>query len=280
VLVPSLFWYQTWFGIVLGDEAIIERLEAVRTAGSSDADAAKYRQAMHALEQVSKRIEDWRQSELLAGKRQEPPPPRPATLGPIYDAVLALVVHPQPVLRKSAAWLMGEDIREPRFREALLRLIDDAAPLVRRQAALSLSKFDEPQARRVLREMLESYEVRAPFAGQVVALLGAGRSVPEGGELVRLRREDGSVETIRAPLAGRVEGVATGVDRPVEAGHKLLALGPNALDVYEALRALLLVGRAEDLNLIDAWTRPGAAYGERVATQAAITAKRIRERSK
>ena len=50
-------------------------------------------------------------------------------------------------LRQTAAWLMGQDRNYAPFHEALLRLVHDPEPMVRRNAALGLAAFGDPAAR-------------------------------------------------------------------------------------------------------------------------------------
>src|SRR5689334_6310834 len=113
VLFPFLFWYSTWFGRRLTDEEIDRYF----------ADTSKPRHAQHALVQVGER---------LAGHRDA---------SRWYPEVVRLAGSPNLELRQTAAWIMGQDRSYAPFHEALLRLIRDPQPMVRRNAALGLAAF-------------------------------------------------------------------------------------------------------------------------------------------
>ena len=57
---------------------------------------------------------------------------------------------------------MGQDRNYAPFHEALLKLIHDPQPMVRRNAALSLAVFGDPAARPELVAMLRPFTVNAP----------------------------------------------------------------------------------------------------------------------
>ena len=113
ILVPFLFWQQTWFGTALSDEEILKNLDP----------SAKPRKIQHALVQLSQRLTD-------SG---------PAAVAGWYPDVGKLAGHPTPEVRMTVAWLMGQDPTAAEFRDRLTRLLQDADPLVRRNAALSLA---------------------------------------------------------------------------------------------------------------------------------------------
>ena len=139
ILVPFLFWQQTWFGTALCDQEIGENLDP----------AAKPRKIQHALVQLSERLAD-------SGA---------AAASAWYPDVRKLVEHPTAEVRMTAAWLMGQDPTAAEFRDCLTRLLQDANPLVRRNAALSLVAFGEVSGREEVRGMLASRRIAAPAAG-------------------------------------------------------------------------------------------------------------------
>ncbi len=71
-------------------------------------------------------------------------------------------------------------------------------------------------------------------------------------------------------------------DRPegaaVRAGDPLVELAPDRNHVWEALRALVLVGEPADLAAVVRYTRPVPGMPEILARQAAETAAAIRTR--
>src|SRR5215470_299332 len=137
VLLPFLFWYSTWFGRALSDSDL----------DAYFADRAKPRHAQHALVQVGERLS------------------RGQNVARWYPEVLAQAESSGVEIRQTAAWIMGQDRSYQPFHEALLRLIHDPEPMVRRNAALSLAAFNDPAARTELAAMLRPYSIAAPVAG-------------------------------------------------------------------------------------------------------------------
>ena len=246
VLFPFLFWYGTWFGRRLTDAQIDEYLR----------DAAKPRHAQHALVQI--------------GERMARGDSRAARW---YPQVVALSHSKLVEVRQTSAWIMGQDHRYTPFHDALLKLISDPEPLVRRNAALALSNFQDPAALPVLREMLRPYRLPAPAAGTVHYRLKLGEYVNPG----TLVGHIDAVE-VRSPLPGEVRAL----DRPdgsrVQAGDTLVALAPDEKHVWEALRALVRIGEPEDLELIKRYARGVPGMPSRIQQQAAETAQAIENR--
>jgi pyruvate/2-oxoglutarate dehydrogenase complex dihydrolipoamide acyltransferase (E2) component len=65
----------------------------------------------------------------------------------------------------------------------------------------------------------------------------------------------------------------------VTQGQPILTLAPSESMVWEALRALYLVGRAEDLPDVDRFVRGTEGFSPQVAQQAQATSRAIRSRS-
>jgi len=128
VLLPFLFWYQTWFGRRLSDDKTERYLS----------DSAQPRHAQHALVQIGER--------LARGD---------GAVGRWYPKIIQLRSSPSAELRQTTAWIMGQDTRYPPFHEALLGMLHDPLPLVRYNAALSLAAFRDPAGRGDLRAMLQ-----------------------------------------------------------------------------------------------------------------------------
>src|ERR1043166_9677989 len=116
IIVPFLTWYGTWFGRNLSDEDIASYL----------ADEKNPRHIQHALTQVETRIEKG-----------------DATAKKFYPQVVSLTVSPYAEIRKTAAWVMGQDNTSDEFHRALLKLLIDSEPLVRRNGALQLVRFGD-----------------------------------------------------------------------------------------------------------------------------------------
>ena len=250
IIVPFLAWYFTWFG-----------------RGLSDADIAAYlaeeknpRHIQHALLQVEQKIERHD-----AGAKQ------------FYPQIVALTKSPTPEVRKTVAWVMGQDNTSEDFHRALLELLKDSEPLVRRNAALQLVRFGDASGRPEFRAMLQSFEVKVPFAGKIESLLPQGSTVRSGALLARIRDISGNVQEFRSPLDGRVSAPALVKEGDqVAANQTLVVLTPDQATVLDALRALAYVGTKEDLSLIESVAQNGASV--ETANHAAMTAKAIQSR--
>ena len=96
----------------------------------------------------------------------------------------------------------------------------------------------------------------------------------------RLESEGQTVE-VRSPISGRLRqlSVQTGQDAlPLET--KSRALDPGTDQVWEALRALYLIGQPEDIPAIRPYERELPEIPDHVRQQAVATEQAIRERAK
>jgi biotin carboxyl carrier protein len=168
---------------------------------------------------------------------------------------------------------MGQDHRYAPFRDALVKLVQDSQPMVRRNAALALSNFHDPAAIPVLHEMLRAYSLPAPLAGTLRYRLKVGEYVNPGTMVGRI----GDAE-VRSPLPGEVREL----DRPdgsaVKAGDPLVDLSPDEKHVWEALRALYEVGGPADLEDVKRFARGVPGMPARIRQQAMLTAQAIENR--
>jgi hypothetical protein len=247
VLFPFLFWYGTWFGRKLTDGEISEYLDNA---------ASKPRKAQHALVQIGER--------LAHGD---------ARVRQWYPKIAELAPNPSLELRQTTAWIMGQDHSYDPFHAALLRLLTDTAPMVRRNAALSLTNFGDAAGRSELVAMLHPYVVMAPAAGQVRYRLKAGEYVNPGTLVGRV----GATE-IRSPLPGEVLALRLRDGATVAQGDTVAELSPDKEHAWEALRALLRVGQKQDLDDVQRYARGVAGMPDRVRQQAALTLKEIQSR--
>lgn len=245
VLVPFLSWYLTWFGRPLTNDQIAEYL------GDS-----KARKVQHALQKISERIQN-----------NDP------AVQQWYPRVCLLAASPVPEIRINVAWVLGQDNQAGDFHQALLTMIADGDPLVRRNAALSLVRFRDASGKPELLEMLRPYTVRAPRDGSVTFRLKVQDSVGRGTLLARVG--DGE---IRSPLPGRFDNMLVKEGSRVAAGDRLLELGPAADQVWESLRSLYLIGSAEDLPDVERFVRGSPEMPARIQQQAELTAQAIRRR--
>jgi len=253
VLVPFLFWRGTWFGRPLTE----------KETGQYLTDAARPRRTQHALVQIGERI--------VRGD---------ASVKRWYPQVAALVGHESPEIRATAAWVMGQDNQAAEFHAALLRLLEDPDPLVRRNAALALVRFADASGRREIRAMLHSFGVAAPQAGELAIRLKEGDTVNPGTLLARLRAGEEEPFEVRAPLPGTIQQWLVADGARVQGGDLVALLSPAEEQVWEALRALYLIGTAEDLTDVELYASGAEEMSDRVRQQAALTAEAIRRRAK
>jgi len=246
VLFPLLFWYFTWFGRKLPDTQITEYL----------GDHAKPRHAQHALVQVGERM-----------ARRDP------TVARWYPQVVQLAASPLIELRQTSAWIMGQDHTYAPFHEALLKLIADPQPMVRRNSALALSNFGDPAARPELVAMLRPYTIVSPTAGVVQYRLKLGEYVNPGTLVAHV----GGAE-VRSPLPGEVRDLSRREGNPVGTGDPLIEISADKEHAWEALRALWTVGTREDLEDIQRYVRGARGMPEKVQGQALLTVQAIQRR--
>ena len=250
VVGAFLTWYFTWFGRNLSDADISQYL----------VDEKHPRRVQHALLQIQHRIENG-----------------DASAKQWYPQIINLSSHPETEFRLTVAWLMGFDNKSEEFHQALLKLLKDPQPIVRRNAALALVRFNDPAGRQELLAVLQPFEIKSPATGTLESILPAGSDATRGTLVGRINTGSAIVE-VRSPLPGRIEGVATVVGSHVNPETTLLTLVSDEDSVWEVLRGLALVGRPEDLQLIERYAHAGAEPG-RIRQQAAATADAIKRRS-
>lgn len=246
VLLPFLFWYQTWFGRNLSDAEITAYF----------ADKSKPRHAQHALVQVGERLENHRD------------------VSRWYPDVLRQADSPNPELRQTAAWIMGQDPKYPPFHDALLRLVNDGQPLVRRNAALALAAFGDPAGRPELVAMLRPFTITAQASGPIKYRLKAGQYVNPGTLVARIGDSE-----VRAPVPGEVRELDQSDGAKVRAGDPVVDLSAAPDHVWEALRALYLVGQPADLEYVQQYAHPLPGMPQVAAQQASHTIQAIEARN-
>ncbi len=250
VLLPFLFWHSTWFGRQLTDGELDRFIH----------DQQKPRHIQHALVQLGERI----QRHDASAQRWYP------------DAV-HLASSPVEEIRNTDAWIMGQDNSRPEFHQALLPMLNDSSPMVRYNAALSLVRFGDASGHSQLVEMLKPVKVTAPEAGRITDLAKVGEAIRQGGTMAKID-VNGKTSEVRSPIAGRVRSFAVSRGAEVQSGTELATMDPAPEQVWEALRALYLVGQKEDLSAITPFEKSQANMPDRVREQAVQTEKAIRER--
>jgi HEAT repeats len=251
VAATFLAWYFSWFGREI-----------------SDADIAKYlvdeknpRHVQHALLQIQQRLD-----------RGDP------SAKSWYPQLISLSNHPETEFRLTVAWVMGFDNQSPEFHQTLLKLVSDPQPIVRRNAALALVRFNDSTGRQELLSVLMPYPVRAPDYGKVASTLQADSQVARGALLARLEQVDRNVIEVRSPLPGRINSVSKPNGSEVKAGDEILSLNSDEDSVWEALRGLALIGEASDIQPIQTYSAR-SNVADRIKEQASHTVKSIQSRT-
>jgi multidrug resistance efflux pump len=122
--------------------------------------------------------------------------------------------------------------------------------------------------------MLKPYTVIAPAAGKLKYRLKLGDYVNPGTMVGHI----GDAE-VRSAVPGEVRALDRADGDAVNPGDPLVDLGADPNHVWEALRALVLVGQAPDLEAVQRYTRPAPGMPEKVVRQAEETAKAIAARA-
>ncbi len=250
VAATFLAWYFSWFGRGLSDADISKYL----------ADEKNPRHVQHALLQVQQRME-----------RGDP------SARNWYPQIVTLSGNPETEFRLTAAWLMGFDNKAQGFHDALLKLLKDPEPIVRRNAALALVRFEDSTGREELVSVLRPYVLKAPADGVVTSSMREGSTVARRTLLARIEEPDGKIVEVRSPLPGRIEKIAKPNGSQVKRDEDLLTINSDEQSVWEALRGLALVGTAEDLPLVQSYASSNEV-SKRVKEQASLTAQAISHR--
>ncbi len=252
VLMPFLFWWSTWFGRHLSDTQITEYLN----------DDKHPRHIQHALVQLGERM-----------ARQDAGATR------WYPQLLRLASHQVEEVRNTDAWVMGQDTSAPAFHETLLKMLKDSSPMVSGNAALSLVRFGDAAGRPHIIALLQPASIVAPVGGRVVDVDKAGTSVRQGGLIAKVQNGERTTE-IRAPISGRIRALSVTTGATVAVGAQVASVDPGSEQVWEALRALYLVGQPDDLPAIRIYERNAPEIPDRLREQALLTEKAIRERAR
>jgi hypothetical protein len=251
VLMPFLFWWSTWFGRALTTKQMSEYLN----------DNAHPRHIQHAIVQLGQRM-----------SRHDPSAAR------WYPDLVRLASHPREEVRSTDAWVMGQDPGGAGFHEALLKMLEDSSLMVRGNAALSLVRFGDSSGRPQIVSLLQPVTITAPAAGRIMDTAGVGTAIHQGGLIAKL--QDGhETRELRSPITGRVRTLLAATGASVVAGAEIATVEPGEEQVWEALRALYLIGQLEDLPAIRPYQRELPDVSDRVRQQAIETERAIRERA-
>lgn len=250
VLMPFFFWWNTWFGRQLSDKQVDAYLN----------DEKHPRHIQHALVQLGGRMG------------------HDASVRRWYPEMVRLASHPVEEVRSTDAWVMGQNPTGPGFREALVKMLQDPSTMVRGNAALSLVRFGDASGRAQIVALLQPARITAPSAGRVTDVDKAGTAIHQGGLIAKL--QDGQQTTeVRSPISGRIRTISIVTGASLTAGAEVATVDPGSEQIWEALRALYLVGQVDDLPAIRPYERALSEIPDRVRQQAMLTEKAIRERA-
>jgi len=255
-LMPFLFWWNTWFGRKLSDRQLNEYLH----------DTKKARHIQQALVQVGERI-----------TRHD------ATAKQWYPELVELASDPVEEVRNTDAWVMGQDTTGAGFHQALLKMLDDPSLMVRGNAALSLVRFGDATGRSQIVALLQPARLSAPLSessqsGRIVDADRPGTAIHQGGLIAKLQYGNGQVAEIRSPIPGRIRSVL-GTGANVAADAEVAVIDPSTEQVWEALRALYLIGQLEDIPAVHPYERDVPDVSNDVRQQAVETERAIRARA-
>jgi hypothetical protein len=251
VLMPFLFWWNTWFGRHLSDKQLSEFLN----------DEKHPRHIQHALVQLGERLSV-----------------HDTSAARWYPDLVRLSSYSVEEVRNTDAWVMGQDTTQTAFHTALLKMLVDPSPMVRGNAALSLVRFGDAAGRLQIVALLQPARIFAPVGGRVVDSDHVGTAIHQGGLIAKLQSGE-QVTEVRSPINGRIRTLSAVTGTEVTSGAELATVDPGAEQVWEALRALYLVGEPEDLPAIRIYERDLPEIPDRVKQQAILTEQAIRDRA-
>jgi len=143
---------------------------------------------------------------------------------------------------------------------------------------LALVLFGDASGRPQIVALLQPATIVSPIAGRVSDITKTGTAVRQGGLIAKIEAA-GQTKEVRSPLTGRVRSTNSQVGSQVPVGDELAIVDPGADQVWEALRALYLVGEPADLDAITPYQRQMPDMPDRISQQATLTSQAIRERA-
>lgn len=250
-LMPFLFWWNTWFGRQLTDKQLVEYLN----------DEKKPRHIQHALVQLGERM----------GKHD-------VSVTRWYPELIRLATHHVEEVRNTDAWVMGQDTSGAGFHGTLLKMLGDVSPMVRGNAALSLVRFGDASGRAEIVRLLQPATITVAQAGTITDTSAVGTVTHQNGVVARVQ-VGGQTTEIRSPIGGRIRTLSVQTGKSVAAGDEIATVAPGTDQVWEALRALYLIGQPDDLSAVLPYERELPDIPDHVRQQAKDTEAAIRERA-
>ena len=150
-------------------------------------------------------------------------------------------------------------------------------PMVRRNAALALVRFHDTSGLGEIRAILHPYAAPAAYSGKLIERLKPLEMINPGA-LLGWVQTDNSKQEMRSQVPGTIDRWLVGDGAAVTAGQPVVSIDPSPEEVWEALRALYLIGQAQDLPAVEQFASGGDNVPANVRQQAATTADAIRSR--
>jgi hypothetical protein len=252
VLMPFLFWWNTWFGRQLSNQQLADYLQ----------DQKHPRHIQHALVQIGERL-----------SRHDP------SVTKWYPQLVQLASYPVEEVRNTDAWVMGQDTSGAEFHDALLKMLADPSLMVRGNAALSLVRFADATGRPEIVQLLKPAVITALQSGKLIDTSTVGTAIRQGGIVAKLQEGSQTTE-IRSPISGRLRELFASTGQTVAAGAQIAQIDPSTEQVWEALRGLYLVGQPDDIAAVSPYERELPDIPDHIRKQAIETEQAIRQQEK
>jgi hypothetical protein len=155
--------------------------------------------------------------------------------------------------------------------------------MVRGNAALSLVRFGDASGRPQILALLQPAQISSAESVRVLDSDRPGTPIHQGGLIAKVTPiapgspQQRTIE-IRSPIPGRIRSIA-GTGANIPAGAEIAVIDPANEQVWEALRALYIVGQPDDLAAIRPYERDLPDISNNVRQQAVETEQVIRKRS-
>jgi multidrug efflux pump subunit AcrA (membrane-fusion protein) len=126
--------------------------------------------------------------------------------------------------------------------------------------------------------MLAPYAMAAPRSGTLATRLKPGDVINPGTMVAHIVVGGDKIE-VRSEVPGTILEWTVQDSAQVQMGQQILRVDPSPEMVWEALRALYLIGQKDDLQAVNSYVRGVDGMPPQVAQQAALTAQSISARS-
>jgi pyruvate/2-oxoglutarate dehydrogenase complex dihydrolipoamide acyltransferase (E2) component len=120
--------------------------------------------------------------------------------------------------------------------------------------------------------------MNSPYAGTLTIRLKPGDEINPGTLLAHIAASGQNME-VRSDVPGTIDRWIAAENAQMQVGQPLVLIKPSQAMVWEALRALYLIGRKEDLVEVTGYARAGNGEAQDLQQQATLTAQAINARA-